>query len=313
MPMPLRLSIVICTYNRADLARQAIASVLAQDFPRSEYELLVVDNRSTDHTGAMTQEFCASNPNVRYLIEKEIGLSHARNCGWQAARGEYVAYIDDDCKVPPSWLSAAFGIIAGQPPLAFGGPYYAFYNSPKPAWFKDEYGSHTQGTALRPLQAGEYLDGGNMFIRLDILKRLGGFDTGFGMQGQQQAYGEETELFYRIRQAVPDAVILYDPSLYVYHLVRPEKMKMKAIIRTAYLSGLDYARGIRPDVLPGKFRLAIQAGVLLLQILKSATWDLLRRDRNQFPYYQNVLYEVSLPLIARLGSTLGWLRGKNMV
>ena len=106
MPMPLRLSIVICTYNRADLARQAIASVLAQDFPSSEYELLVVDNRSTDHTGAMAQEFCASNPNVRYLIEKEIGLSHARNCGWQAARGEYVAYIDDDCKVPPSWLSA---------------------------------------------------------------------------------------------------------------------------------------------------------------------------------------------------------------
>ena len=167
------ITVVICTYNRAELARQSITSVLEQDFPKSEYELLIVDNHSTDHTGAMAQEFCEGYPNVRYFLETNIGLSHARNRGWQEARGEYIAYIDDDCKVPFGWLSAASRVIEQVHPAAFGGPYYAFYNSPKPAWFKDEYGSHVQGNVARLLHAGEYLDGGNMFLQANILKSLG--------------------------------------------------------------------------------------------------------------------------------------------
>ena len=146
------ISVVICTYNRADLARQAITSVLAQDFPQTEYELLIVDNNSTDHTGALAQEFCKAYPNVRYIFESHVGLSAARDRGWQEAGGEYVGYIDDDCKVPASWLSAAAEVIEQVHPAAFGGPYYAFYNS-QTGLVQGRYGSHIPGTSARPLRS----------------------------------------------------------------------------------------------------------------------------------------------------------------
>jgi glucosyl-dolichyl phosphate glucuronosyltransferase len=307
------ISVVICTYNRADLARQAIKSILAQDFPPSKFELLIVDNASTDHTHAVAQEFCSAYPNVRYFFESNIGLSNARNRGWQEAGGEYVAYIDDDCKVPPAWLSAASRVVEQVHPPAFGGPYFAFYNSPKPAWFKDEYGSHVQGHTARPLEAGEYLSGGNMFLCVDILRELGGFKAGFGMKGEEQAYGEETELFHRLRKAYPDSVIMYDPALYVYHLVRSEEMKLKNILRRNFNGGRDYAKINQQSPQPNNLRLSFQVMMVFLRIVKSTTWDLLLRDRSLYPFYQNSLYEVSFRLVANLGYCLGLLGKKNVV
>ena len=302
------ISVIICTYNRAELARQAIKSVLAQDFPQTDYELLIVDNNSTDHTRALAQEFCKAYPNVHYFMESKVGLSYARNRGWQEAQGDYVAYIDDDCKVPPAWLRVASRVVEQEHPAAFGGPYYAFYNSPKPAWFKDEYGSHVQEQLARPLGAGEYLSGGNMFINVDFLRKLGGFDAGFGMQGNEQVYGEETELFHRLRRIYPDSVIYYDPALFVFHLVRLEKMKLSNMVRMSFKSGRDFARINRQSPHLNILRLSFQVVEVSLRIAKSASWDLLWRDRSLYPYYQNSLYEICFPLVANLGNCLELLR-----
>lgn len=304
------ISVVICTYNRADLARQAITFVLAQDFPQTGYELLIVDNNSTDHTNALAQEFCKAYPNVRYFLESQVGLSHARNRGWQEAAGKYVAYIDDDCKVPPTWLRAASRVIEQVHPSAFGGPYYAFYNSPKPAWFKDEYGSHVQGVVARSLKIDEYLCGGNMFLRLDILSKLGGFNTEFGMKGDKYSYGEETELFHRLRSVFPDSLIYYDPALFVYHLVRAEKMKLMKVLRMSFDQGRDYAKFIEHIPNPKTQRLAFQVVEILLKNVKSFSWDVVWRDRNLYPFHQNFLYEVSFELVMDLGFSIGRLRGK---
>ncbi len=142
-------SIVICTHNRAELAQAAIQSVLQQDFPADLYELLIVDNASTDETAQMVQAFCERYPHARYVFEPKIGLSNARNRGWQEGRGEYIGYLDDDAKAGPHWLATAHQVAETLRPLAFGGPYYPFYHSQKPAWFKDEYGSHTFGDQPR--------------------------------------------------------------------------------------------------------------------------------------------------------------------
>jgi glycosyltransferase involved in cell wall biosynthesis len=305
------ISVVICTYNRADLARQAITSVLAQDFPQTGYELLIIDNNSTDHTGALAQEFCGAYPNVRFFLENKVGLSHARNRGWQEAGGEYVAYIDDDCKVPPSWLKAAANVIEQEHPAAFGGPFYPFYNSPKPAWFKDEYGSHVQGQEMRPLIDREYLDGMNMFIRADALELSGGFDPDFGMKGKKIAYGEETDLIYRLRKQAEK--IYYAPEVFVYHLVRSEKMNLWTNLVMSFSGGYYYAKIAKQSKrgnFPGNM---FQMLKVVLKIAKSLSWDLLRRDRRVYPFFQNFLYEVSFQLVTDLGYSVGLLSKKNVV
>ncbi len=304
------ISVVICTYNRAELARQAIVSVLAQDFPPNSYELLIVDNNSADHTRAMVQEFCEQYPNVRYFLERNVGLSYARNRGWQAARGEYVAYIDDDCKVPLAWLRAASRVIEQGHPDAFGGPYLAFYNSPKPAWFKDEYGSHVQGQAGRLLQAGEYLDGGNLFLRVAALKSLGGFDTGLGMQGSKIGYGEETGLLNSWREHA--AKIVYAPEVFVYHLVRPEKMRLWPNLVMNFSGGYSYAKIVgqptHGDLLHTAYAMLRNCSKVVkcaLRIARSVAWDVLRRDRLQYPFSQNFFYEVSFQQVTDLGYLIG--------
>lgn len=295
------ISVVICTYNRADLARNAITSVLEQDFPRKEYELLIVDNASTDYTREMAQEFCNAYPNVRYVMETNIGLSHARNRGWQEACGEYVGYLDDDAKASPNWLSAAHDIAKNIRPEAFGGPYYAFYNSPKPAWFKDEYGSHVQGNESRVLMENEYLDGGNMFIRRDLLVLYDGFHVNMGMKGSEVAYGEETKFFKQLRANEEKTVLFYDSTISIYHLVREDKMNILALPKRFYISGVYWTR-VNNQHKQYLLKSLVYIFKCCVQIIFSIFRGLIARDRSKYPYFENYLYEVVFLRFSELGS-----------
>ena len=235
----LELSIIVCTYNRCDLARNAIASVLEQGFPSEKYELIIVDNASSDNTPQMAQSFCEAYPHVRYFLETKVGLSHARNRGLKEAQGEYVGYLDDDALASSGWLSAAYKVATDIHPEAFGGPYYAFYNSPKPAWFKDEYGSYTLGDQPRKLTKDEYFIGNNMFILRDLLLQMGGFDPELGMRGDKIAYAEETQIFMRLHNEYEFAILYYDPAVFIYHLVRSNKFGIWNIVQTYFGVGRD--------------------------------------------------------------------------
>ena len=187
------LSIIICTYNRANLLTGALQSLCSQPFDPVRYEIIVIDNNSSDHTQDVAREYASRQPNIHYCVETQQGLAYARNRGWREARGNYVGYLDDDGQAGDTWLSAAEDIITRSKPGVFGGPYFAFYASPKPRWYKDDYGAHVQGNEPHPLQAGEYLDGGNLFIRCDLLEAIGGFNPNLGMIGTAIGYGDETE------------------------------------------------------------------------------------------------------------------------
>jgi glycosyltransferase involved in cell wall biosynthesis len=308
------LSIVICTYNRADLVRDAIASVVEQDFPRDEYELLVVDNASIDHTCEMVQEFCAAYPNVRYLLETNVGLSRARNRGWREAWGDYVGFLDDDCKVPHEWLSVAVEIVLKKHPDAFGGPYYAFYSTPKPTWFKDEYESYVPSLKAHLLKAGEFLVGGNMFIRRTLLAELSGFSPSFGMSGKTIAYGEETYFFKRMKAQNPNAVMYYEPRLFVYHLVRPEKMNLWTAPRRFFASGRAYYRIVAPEAKPTLTGAGKDIVRLLVQMIIACTWGMITRNRIEYPFKQNYIYEKCLRRVGEVGmafQALGRVFGKQ--
>ncbi len=176
------ISVVVCTYNRCDLLEQVMKTLVIQTLSRDQFEIIVVDNNSKDGTSKVTDLFIVNNPetNIRYALETKQGLSHARNRGWKEAKGEYVSYIDDDCKAPGQWLEVAKQIIDQHFPTIFGGPYYAFYSSPKPNWFKDSYGSHTLGDQAHPMGLDEFVSGGNIFFQKSLLQKIGGFDPNLG-------------------------------------------------------------------------------------------------------------------------------------
>ena len=97
-----RFSVVICTYNRADALPGSAGSVLAQEF--EDFELIIVDDGSTDDTEAVVSSLIEADARVRYVRRENGGLSRARNSGIEAARGRFVIFLDDDDRSEPEWL-----------------------------------------------------------------------------------------------------------------------------------------------------------------------------------------------------------------
>jgi glycosyltransferase involved in cell wall biosynthesis len=298
------ISAVVCTYNRADLLAGALQSLGEQTLPSSDYEVIVVDNNSSDHTLAVAEGFCRRHSNIRYCLEPQQGLSHARNRGWQEARGEYVAYTDDDCKVPEQWLEVAKEVIERVSPGVFGGPYYAYCNTSKPRWLKDTYFSRNFGDHPRFLSQSEYLSGNNIFFRRSLLRTLGGFDPKLGMAGQKIAYGEETALIQRIRTSMPDQLIYYEPKLYLYHLARTDKMTMRWIVLQPFHAGRYSYKILRGDLPKGTntFLLLGKTVVRLLLLGADLVYGAFFRNRARYPYFQNYLFEHTSRYLRALGS-----------
>jgi glycosyltransferase involved in cell wall biosynthesis len=305
------LSIIICTHNRDDLLVNAIQSVLPQ-LVGVDAELLVVDNASTDRTREVCAEFIDRNPQFHYFYEPQPGVSYARNRGYQEARGEYIGYLDDDAIASSNWIQKALEIIAQFSPDVFGGPFLAYFRSPKPTWYQDEYGSHKITSEARRMTASEYPDAGNLFICRQILDKFGGFDIRFGPIGRKLAYGEETELVERLRIQKPDCLVYYDPDLTILHLVPEQKMHFRWIIQSNLKHGYaSYFLVTHPPSKPKPdiyFRLINRIFVYIADSLIRALY----RDRKRFPNIQNYWYERSINYLYEIGKLWGQIRSGLM-
>jgi len=298
-----RISVVVCTYNRAGLLRGLLPTLCEQSADPSDYEVIVVDNNSSDRTPDVVTGFCSRFRNVHYVCESRRGLSHARNRGWRESRGRYVAYVDDDARVPQTWIASATKVIDAVDPAVVGGPYYPFYDSPKPKWFKDAYASSALGNKARVLDAFEFLSGSNFMVRREVLERLGGFDPRLGMAGSTVGYGEETELQKRMRREMPGEAIHYEPALYVRHRVSADKMTMRWMARHYFVAGrfVYHVFGPMRGCGEGGWALCREAaralGAFSTELARAVLW----RDRRRYPYFQNHLCERVLPHLETLG------------
>ena len=301
------ISVVICTYNRVDIFVDALKTMCNQTLDALFYEVIVVDNNSSDNTAHVAKDFCERFSNVRYCLESKQGLSHARNRGWREAQGEYVAYIDDDCKVPEQWLAVAKDIIERFSPGVFGGPAYAFYKTPKPRWFKDSYGSHEPFKDARILKNEECIEifGMNMCFRRSLLETLGGFDVRLGMCGEKIAYCEETALILHISNNMTDDLIYYDPRLWLYHLVRKKKMTVRWLVHSWFTIGQysNYCSDIPQS--NGRLQLLKHIACQLRVIAKNLAYGALRRNRTQYIYFRNYFHERTYQHLFKLGKLYG--------
>ncbi|MEL7226626.1 MAG: glycosyltransferase family A protein, partial [Cyanobacteria bacterium J06576_12] len=138
--MPL-ISAIICTHNREQYLGAAIDSLLSQTL--DNYEVIVVDNASTDGTAAVAKARLGDS-RVRYIHEPTLGLSTARNCGAAAAKGEIVAYLDDDAEASEGWLAALVKVFEANEKVAIAGGKVTLIWPPHtqpPRWLSDDLSS----------------------------------------------------------------------------------------------------------------------------------------------------------------------------
>jgi glucosyl-dolichyl phosphate glucuronosyltransferase len=298
----IKISVVVCTYNRTELLRTALETLCKQSLDTSLFEIIVVDNNSTDNTRSVIESFMGHG-NVRYVLEKMPGISYARNAGWLLAQGQYVGFTDDDVRVPENWLEVAEKIIETKSPDIFGGPYFPFYISPKAAWFKDEYQSLDLGPRSRMLSDTEYFHGPNMFFRRSLLDEFGGFDPKLGHHGDVLGYGEEATLIRKIRSKKPGATAFYEPGLYVLHLVQSMKMGKAWNISKTFILG-RYSNYVFLDqniTILHKLLYLFEIFALASLILADCLYGLIFRNRRKYPFLFNYIYEHTIKYIYLLG------------
>jgi glycosyltransferase involved in cell wall biosynthesis len=163
--MSIKISVIICTYNRDELIQDCLRSLVNQTLDSKLYEVIVIDNNSSDNTEKVTKQFIKNLPNFRYVKEIKQGLSHARNRGYHESRGEYIAYTDDDARADKKWLEQAYNIIQEKKAEIFGGSIRPYYCSPRPKWFLDKYVAGIMGDRPRYLKKNEFLTGVNIFLK----------------------------------------------------------------------------------------------------------------------------------------------------
>lgn len=262
----LLVSVVVCTYNRAQLLENCLQSLDKQSIDRKTYEVIVVDNNSTDDTQSVVKKTIRHHPNIRLVTERRQGLSFARNRGWKEARGRYVAYIDDDALAEPHWIEQIICFISNYPMVSvFGGPYSRFSIAPFPDWLPENYYTLNWGNKIKVLNLkNEWISGSNMVFHKSILEKYGGFKTDLGMKSNIILYGEETELLFRLKQH--GEIVYYVPKILVNHFVAEHKLHLWWMLKNDYWRSFSSALYKKPKFNFLRGIAALCASVLLVPI-----------------------------------------------
>jgi glycosyltransferase involved in cell wall biosynthesis len=254
----MNITVILCTYNRCQSLAKALDGIAAQVLPDSvEWELVVVDNNSTDRTREVVNEFCRRHPaRVRYIFEPQQGLSNARNAGIREARGEIVAFLDDDVSVEQTWLGNLTAALGNGEWAGAGGRIVLAQPFSSPSWLSLQEPYNLGGALCALFDMGDKpgkLDrapyGANMAFRKDMFEKYGRFRTDLGRSPGSLMSNEDTEFGRRLIAAGEQ--LRYEPSATVYHPA-PEDRIQKAYFLTWWFNYgrarvREWRRG--PDVL----------------------------------------------------------------
>jgi glucosyl-dolichyl phosphate glucuronosyltransferase len=240
----MKISVIVCTYNRCHSLAKALASVAASDIPESvEWEVLIVDNNSEDRTKDVAEEFCRAHPGrFRYFFEPRQGKSFALNTGLCEASGDAIAFMDDDVTVEPCWLQNLTAPLQERLYMGAGGRICPPEELSLPPWLSLQGPCSLAGVLALfdrgddPFELADPPYGTNMAFRREAFEKYGPFRTDLGPSAGSEIRGEDTEFCLRLMKAgVP---LLYVPNAVVHHAV-PKKRLKKSYFRSWYF---DYGR-----------------------------------------------------------------------
>lgn len=224
----MEVSVVLCTYNRADLLPGALISILDQstDIP---FELIVVDNNSTDKTAELIHAFAARDPRVRYCFEPKQGLSHARNAGVAIARAEIIAFTDDDVRANPDWIERIVNIFQSQPEVGYaGGKVLPMWPKDPPSWLTKDHWSplalvdYGDSPFVIPSEFRRVIVGANLSFRRHVLRELGGFRP--ELQRVKDGIGSMEDQDIQERYWAQGGLGRYEPGIEIRAEIQPNRL-----------------------------------------------------------------------------------------
>lgn len=268
--MTMDASIIICTYNRADSLGETLQAIQGLiPAPGRQWEVVVVDNNSKDHTRQVVEDFQQRLPCLRYEFEGQQGLSHARNRGVTATTGAVLLFTDDDVIPEPDWLETTLAGLASYQADACGGFIAPLWEVSPPSWLTERFHGFL---AIRSERSDDYPItcanqapyGANMAIKRSVVAQVGLFDTNRGRKGKILASGEDGEMFERILAAGFPVVFLGNSR--VHHKVEAFRLQKQYFRRWRFQTSrnIAVARG-----LPGSRRLFNVPLYLLPQLLRA--------------------------------------------
>ena len=245
----IKVSIVICSYNRAKYIADALDSLYHQTTELSDFEVLLVDNNSTDNTPDVYNSWREKHPegNFQYITEHQQGASYARNAGAKLAKSDWLCFMDDDAVAFPDFIEHIINHTIEKPAVVgFGGKIIPKYIPEKPKWMSHYVSSLVGNFDYSPVpcafKKGKYPLESNMVVKKSIFDTIGGFNTSLpGVVGTVRIGGEGKELFYKIMEL--GETIHYDPGIVVYHVVETSKLTKEYLYRVA--SGIGRGERVR--------------------------------------------------------------------
>lgn len=238
-----RLSVIICTYNRDKYIYNVLKSIAENDFPKDRYEIVLVNNNCTDQTESECSRFLQDFSDVDLKIFKEAhqGLSYARNRGISEAEGDVLVYVDDDAVVNSGYLKTYADFFDTHPEVdAAGGRIVPRYETSEPDWFS----KYTRQLITAQLDfgkkecrfpKGKFPGGGNAAYRKTVFDRVGFFNVELGRKGTGLIGAEEKDLFDKMTDQ--GIQFFYLPDAVLYHIIPDSKLTKDYFERWTYAIG----------------------------------------------------------------------------
>lgn len=241
------ISILIPTHDRCRILARTLESLAGLQVPRRiEPELVIVANACSDDTQAVVAERAAGLPMpVRCVAEAEIGVNPARNRAVMEARGDVLAFLDDDVWVEPDWLTGLCEVYDSQPADVVGGRVLLWWEAARPpSWMSRDF-----ETMLSGLDLGEnvfeieshgrlHMIGANFSFTRGTWEKVGRFRHGLDRTGKSLLGGGETEFLQRTRAA--GCRLFYAPRACVKHWVHPHHLEIEHLQRLTFDFGRTF-------------------------------------------------------------------------
>lgn len=239
------ISVIVATLNRTHYLEKCLRAILANTY--DEYEIIIIDQGKDNHTKELIDSRFSSTGRIRYMHTNTIGLSHARNLGWKNARGEIIAFIDDDAIPVSGWLEAyseVFSVIDPTPAVV-GGKITPIWEVTKPKWYPKEreflLATYDIGDEIKPFPEFELPIGANFAVLKKIIDEFGGFDDRVGFNESRKKSmiaGEDTLIGLRAREAGHE--IYYQPGAKVFHHISAKKLSKRYFLRRHLWEGVTH-------------------------------------------------------------------------
>ncbi len=250
------VSVVICSYNRAAYIGAALDSLYHQTASKDDFEVIVVDNNSSDGTDEVVKTWRAANPDGHfyYSTETKQGASFARNKGAALAKADWLCFMDDDAIATSDYIQNIIRHTQSHPTvLGFGGKIIPKYIPEEPRWMSyyvsSLVGNFDYAPVACPFENGKYPLESNMILKKSAFDLVGGFNEAIpGVVGTLRIGGEGKELFYKV--IALGQKIYYDPSICVYHVVEVKKLTPEYMYRVA--SGIGRGERARTKAISQK-------------------------------------------------------------